>query len=269
MPAPSKPISADSSRRWFLSVKSRLRHLRSPRSSLLPIDHHHPREWSHDNHGTPLHPSGITEVTATELNEILQQRLVSLVDLRLTLKHIHWNVVGPGFMAVHEMLDDHVEGTRAAADEVAERIATLGGIPNGLPGFLTTARTWDDCSLGRGVVEAHLGALDKVYDGVIADHRAAAEAAVKVDPVTEDMLIAQTGKLELYQWFVRAHIENTSGELMSGDARTEIEAAAAAATASPMAKRSHSRSLSPSPSHTRRRFEACVIGHPSAGDRSA
>jgi starvation-inducible DNA-binding protein len=85
------------------------------------------------------------------------------------------------------------------------------------------------------VVEAHLGALDKVYDGVIADHRAAAEAAAKVDPVTEDMLIGQAGKLELYQGVVRAHIENTSGELMSGDVRTEIEVAAAAATASPVA----------------------------------
>ena len=25
----------------------------------------------------------------------LQQRLVALIDLELTLKHIHWNVVGP------------------------------------------------------------------------------------------------------------------------------------------------------------------------------
>ncbi len=26
----------------------------------------------------------------------LQARLVTLIDLQLTLKHIHWNVVGPG-----------------------------------------------------------------------------------------------------------------------------------------------------------------------------
>lgn len=179
-------------------------------------------------------PAGMTAGTAKELTDTLQQRLVSLVDLGLVLKHIHWNVVGPGFIAVHEMLDEHVAGVRAAADEVAERIATLGGVPNGLPGYLTASRDWDDYSLGRAVVEAHLGALDKVYDGVIGDHREAAEFASDRDPVTEDMLVAQTGKLELYQWFARAHIENTSGELMSGDTGTELDAAANAATASPL-----------------------------------
>jgi starvation-inducible DNA-binding protein len=179
-------------------------------------------------------PAGVTHDDATHLNDVLQQRLVSMLDLSLTLKHIHWNVIGPGFMAVHEMLDDQVEAARAAADEIAERIATLGGIPNGLPGFLTSSRAWDDYSLGRGVVEAHLGALDKVYDGLIADHRAAIEFASGRDPVTEDMLIAQAGTLELNQWFVRAHIENTSGELMNRDASTEIEAAVAAAVGDPL-----------------------------------
>ncbi len=179
-------------------------------------------------------PSGVSEATAKDLTDRLQQRLVSLVDLGLALKHIHWNVVGPGFIAVHEMLDDQVEGVRAAADEIAERIATMGGVPNGLSGYVASTRSWDDYSLGRAVVAAHLAALDKVYDGVIADHRSAAEFAAERDPVTEDLLIGQSGKLELYQWFVRAHIENTSGELMSGEAAGELDAAAAAATASPL-----------------------------------
>jgi starvation-inducible DNA-binding protein len=36
---------------------------------------------------------------------MMQGRLVGLVDLALTLKHIHWNVVGPDFISVHTMLD--------------------------------------------------------------------------------------------------------------------------------------------------------------------
>lgn len=178
-------------------------------------------------------PAGVSSEAAEKLTSHLQDRLVALVDLGLVLKHIHWNVVGPGFMAVHEMLDDQVDGVRDMADEVAERIATLGAIPNALPGHMTRTRGWDDYAIGRAVVEAHLAALDKVYDGVIKDHRNAADGAAKLDPVTEDLLVAQLGKLELYQWFVRAHIENTSGELMSGDAQTELDAAATAATADP------------------------------------
>lgn len=183
---------------------------------------------------TTFRPSGLAPETASELNSLLQDRLISLLDLSLTLKHVHWNVIGPGFIAVHEMLDEHVAGIREASDEVAERISTLGGIPNGLPGFLTRERTWDDYALGRGVVEAHLGALDLVYDGVIADHRGAAERAAELDPATEDMLVSQIRTLELYQWFIRAHIANTSGELMTRGATDELEAAAAAATSDPL-----------------------------------
>ena len=93
---------------------------------------------------------------------------------------------------------------------------------------------WDDYSLGRAVVPAHLGALDKVYEGVIKDHRSAIETAADLDPVTEDMLVAQTSQLELYQWFVRAHVQNTSGALMTEDAETELAAATAAATGDPL-----------------------------------
>jgi starvation-inducible DNA-binding protein len=180
-------------------------------------------------------PAGLSSADAAAVTDLLQERLYSLVDLSLTLKHVHWNVVGPGFIGVHEMLDQHVEAVRLMADEVAERIMTLGGIANGLAGGLTRSRSWDDYSLGRGVVDAHLGALDKVYDGVIGSHRDAIEQSDGVDPVTKDMLISQTGKLELFQWFLRAHIENTSGELPTASEETEIAAAAAAATADPLA----------------------------------
>ncbi len=52
-------------------------------------------------------------------------------------------------------------------------------------------RTWDDYSLGRGTTNEHLGALDEVYQGLIADHRKAQEAVSEIDPMTEDLVIAQ------------------------------------------------------------------------------
>lgn len=102
----------------------------------------------------------------------LQQRLVAPLDLGLTLKHIHWNVVGPNFIGVHEMLDPQYAGVQGMIDEIAERIATLGATPSGLPGRLVAERSWDDYALDRADAIAHLGALDLVYQGVIADHRA-------------------------------------------------------------------------------------------------
>lgn len=178
--------------------------------------------------------AGLDPSAAEKVADVLQGRLDSLLDLGLTLKHIHWNVVGPGFIAVHEMLDDQVAGAREMADEVAERIATLGSVPNGLAGLLVQRRTWSDYSLGRAITQAHLGALDKVYDGVVAGHRDGITATEGVDAVTADLLTGQAGRLELYQWFVRAHLENTSGELSTAGDAAELDAAASAAVADPL-----------------------------------
>ncbi|MFI2364310.1 Dps family protein [Promicromonospora sp. NPDC019610] len=155
----------------------------------------------------------LTPEEGAEVAEILQQRLHALNDLHLTLKHVHWNVVGPHFIGVHEMLDPQVDAVRAMVDQIAERIATLGVVPVGTPGALVASRTWDDYALGRAPAIQHLAALDDVYAGVITAHRNAAEATEKLDDVTNDLLIGHLHDLEQFHWFVRAHLESTSGAL--------------------------------------------------------
>jgi starvation-inducible DNA-binding protein len=168
---------------------------------------------------------GMTESEATTVIALLQDRLNALTDLHLTLKHVHWNVVGPHFIAVHLMLDPQVDAVRLMADAVAERIATLGGSPTGTPGALVRARAWDDYSLGRADAIAHLAALDVVYVGVIESYRDAIDKTEEPDPVTQDLLIGQSGQLEQFQWFIRAHLENSGGQLATEGARTETAAA--------------------------------------------
>lgn len=145
----------------------------------------------------------------------LDNRMVALIDLQLTLKHIHWNVVGPNFIGVHEMLDPQVEAVREMTDTIAERIATLGGIPVGTPQSIVDRRSWNEYSIGKGLVTEHLGALDKVYNGINGDHRKAIETLSELDPVSEDMITSQLADLEQFQWFVRAHIESATGQLKS------------------------------------------------------
>ena len=108
---------------------------------------------------------GMKSDSAKRVTALLQDRLNSLNDLALTLKHVHWNVTGPNFIAVHTMLDPQVEAVRAMVDEIAERIAALGGSPVGTPGALVAQRDWDDYSIGRAGTQEHLGALDVVYAG--------------------------------------------------------------------------------------------------------
>lgn len=170
---------------------------------------------------------GIDKDDAESAIALLQSRLHAHNDLHLTLKHVHWNVVGPHFIAVHEMIDPQVEAVRAMADDTAERIATLGGSPKGTPGSLVAERTWDDYSIGRATTQEHLGALDLVYRGVIEETRSAVEKVGDLDPVTEDMLIGQLEKLELFHWFIRAHLETAGGEIVTAESHSEVEAAEA------------------------------------------
>jgi starvation-inducible DNA-binding protein len=156
---------------------------------------------------------GVEISAATKVIEVLQDRLIATIDLQLTLKHVHWNVVGPHFIAVHQMLDPQVDAVREMSDELAERIATLGGSPSGTPGAVVSGRRWEDYAMGRDSALKHLAALDSVYVGVIEDYRNGVSDTEDLDPVTEDLLVDHLHKLELFHWFVRAHLEDPSGKV--------------------------------------------------------
>jgi len=175
---------------------------------------------------------GLSAGAGTRVAEQLQKRLVSLVDLSLTLKHIHWNVVGPSFIGVHEMLDPQYHAVVAMVDDLAERIATLGGVPSALPQRIEQDRTWDDYSLDRADALSHLGALDVVYVGVITDQRSAIERVGEDDPISEDLLVSQCAQLERFHWFVRSHLTDWAGGLANAGSSTELGAAGSVAAKS-------------------------------------
>ncbi len=168
---------------------------------------------SNSNKTAKFTAPGMSNDSAEKTISTLDNRMVALIDLQLTLKHIHWNVVGPNFIGVHEMLDPQVAVVREMTDTIAERIATLGGIPVGTPKSIVDRRTWDEYSIGKALVTEHLSALDNVYSGINSDHRKAIDTLADLDPVSEDMITSQLAELEQFQWFIRAHLESSTGEL--------------------------------------------------------
>ncbi len=174
---------------------------------------------------------GLSVEDGHKVASLLQLRLHALNDLQLTLKHAHWNVVGRDFIGVHEMLDPQIDAVREMVDEIAERMATMGVAPVGTPGALVSDRTWDDYAVGRASTVEHLAALDLVYTGVITDMREVQEQVGEIDAMAEDLLVGQIRQLELFQWFIRAHLENAGGELSNAGAESEEEAAVAASEA--------------------------------------
>ena len=75
---------------------------------------------------------GLSEEQSSRIRVLLQIQLSTYNDLHLTLKHVHWNVVGPNFIGVHEMIDPQVELVRGYADQTeADHAALVAAIASG------------------------------------------------------------------------------------------------------------------------------------------
>ena len=51
----------------------------------------------------------ISEKVRVQMETILQDRLADSIDLQTQAKQAHWNVKGPGFIALHELFDKIAE----------------------------------------------------------------------------------------------------------------------------------------------------------------
>jgi len=134
----------------------------------------------------------------------LQTALVDLVDLSLSAKQAHWNLVGRNFRSVHLQLDEVVDTARLLADTVAERAAALGVSPDGRAA--TVAKDSDLAAHPEGwvkdadVVDWFVAQLA----AVITTLREQVEETEKADPVTQDLLIEIVAALEKHHWMFQA-----------------------------------------------------------------
>ncbi|MEV0247271.1 DNA starvation/stationary phase protection protein [Nocardia sp. NPDC050712] len=133
---------------------------------------------------------------------VLQEALTDLIDLTLTAKQAHWNVVGPQFRSVHLQLDELVASGREFSDAVAERAAALGISPDGRSGTVAESATaFPEGYLADSEVVALIVARLHASVQQLRKHVQATETA---DPVTQDLLIGITAKLEEHHWMFQA-----------------------------------------------------------------
>ena len=146
----------------------------------------------------------------------LQNSLTDLQQLNLELKQAHWNVSGTLFYTLHELLQEHYEGTSKYADRVAERLQAIGVSSDGrantiirnsvIPEF--PGGFVDDAQVIQWFARYYKATSDRIGQGIKATNDS--------DPTTANLLQEVQGVIDKYQWQFRAFVQSTPTDPNTG-----------------------------------------------------
>lgn len=140
--------------------------------------------------------------------DVLNARLADAIDLALITKQAHWNLKGPNFIAVHEMLDPMRAQLDAHVDTIAERIAQLDGIALGTSQAIAKATTIEAYPTDIRKVADHLAALAERYATLANQVREDIDTTDEAgDADAADILTAFSRDLDKNLWFIKSHLE--------------------------------------------------------------
>jgi starvation-inducible DNA-binding protein len=139
---------------------------------------------------------------------VLNARLADAIDLALLTKQAHWNIKGPQFIALHEMIDGFRTEIDDHVDTMAERVVQLGGTALGTTQTVAKATTLAPYPTDIYASNDHLNALIERYGKVANSVRAAIdETGDAGDADTADLLTAFSRALDKALWFLEAHMQ--------------------------------------------------------------
>ena len=144
---------------------------------------------------------------AAELNH----RLADLIDLRLQAKQAHWNVKGPHFIGLHHLFDGVFEAVEPTVDDVAERIAALGGVVEGTLEAVSCRTALSSYPLKATAGRAHVAAMSDALAKAAAGCRKSIDKLAEFgDAGSADLLTQAVRELDKQLWFVETHLQGES-----------------------------------------------------------
>lgn len=142
------------------------------------------------------------------LCRLMNQRLASAIDCQMQMKHAHWNVKGPSFIALHELFDKAHEEVEGYVDTIAERIVQLGGIARGTVRSSAASTELADYPAAISDGLAHVEAVARALSTFGSEVRnTIGEANSLGDAGTADLFTEISRGIDKMLWFVEAHTQ--------------------------------------------------------------
>ncbi|MEY4951939.1 MAG: hypothetical protein RL299_363 [Pseudomonadota bacterium] len=139
--------------------------------------------------------------------ELLNLQLAAAIDLHAQMKQAHWNVRGPGFIAIHELFDRVSGEVEGFSDLIAERAGGLGGTANGTIQTAAEHSYLVPYPLGIADETKHLFAVAGALAAFGGSIREAIEKSTKIgDPTTADLFTEISRGVDQELWFVESHL---------------------------------------------------------------
>ncbi|MCB1885027.1 MAG: DNA starvation/stationary phase protection protein Dps [Geminicoccaceae bacterium] len=139
--------------------------------------------------------------------DILSDALSDIITMALAVKQAHWNLKGPGFIGVHELLDDVTGRLRDGSDLMAERIVILGGTAKGTAEVVAAETELDPYPVDIVDVADHVTALKERMKDLGDTLRKGISAATEAgDDDTADLLTGVSRAVDKDAWFIGSNV---------------------------------------------------------------
>jgi len=141
------------------------------------------------------------------VTERLQVNAATAIDLYSQLKQAHWAIVGPTFIALHELFDQQAAAMGKHVDGLAERLRMLDGVPAGTVRQAARLSELDDLPDELLPEQEAISALCERYESFAERIRKDAKGAEEAeDLATQDLYIEILRDLDMQRWFLRSHL---------------------------------------------------------------
>ncbi len=151
----------------------------------------------------PRKNNTLSEERQAKIIEILNRRLADAIDLQLQSRQAYWNVKGPNFLSLRGLFDQVAEGVEEYANQIAGRIALLGGNAEGTAHAVVGRSSLDGYHLASVDGSGHIDALSMTLTDFGRHTRYASAQATELLDADTAALFTEIGRaIDKWLWFV-------------------------------------------------------------------